>query len=199
VNGGRAARGQRTGKSDFSGKRNVFQVPALEIRRPPAPLARGLHIPFGTSGGFRTARRESVQCLCFVSVAIGRHGLVLPFLPFPTFPEEKVHFMRFKNSYAAAVAAAVSAVVFSAAFQPAEASFIFYAEQVGPNVVITGSGSFITSGSVGPGGAIPFSTNTFFPLAASVAADFVTTGSFVAAPTAVYAPLFSRSIGDFCG
>ena len=32
--------------------------------------------------------------------------------------------MRFKNSYAAAVAAAVSAVVFSAAFQPAEASII---------------------------------------------------------------------------
>jgi len=32
--------------------------------------------------------------------------------------------MRFKNSYAAAVAAAVSAVVFSAAFQPAEAAFI---------------------------------------------------------------------------
>jgi hypothetical protein len=87
-------------------------------------LARGLHIPFGTSGGFRTARRESVQCLCFVSVAIGRHGQVLPFLPFPTFPEEKVHFMRFKNSYAAAVAAAVSAVVFSAAFQPVQASII---------------------------------------------------------------------------
>jgi hypothetical protein len=36
----------------------------------------------------------------------------------------KVHFMRFKNSYAAAVAAAVAAVVFSAAFQPAEASII---------------------------------------------------------------------------
>jgi hypothetical protein len=64
----------------------------------------------------------------------------------------KVHFMRFKNSYAAAVAAAVSAVVFSAAFQPAEASFIFYVEQVGPNVVITGTGSFITSGS----DALPF-------------------------------------------
>jgi hypothetical protein len=53
--------------------------------------------------------------------------------------------MRFKNSYAAAVAAAVSAVVFSAAFQPAEASFIFYAEQVGANVVITGTGSINTS------------------------------------------------------
>jgi hypothetical protein len=39
-------------------------------------------------------------------------------------PPEKVHFMRFKNSYAAAVAAAVSAVVFSAAFQPAEAGFV---------------------------------------------------------------------------
>jgi hypothetical protein len=49
----------------------------------------------------------------------GRHGSVLSFLPFPTFLKEKVHFMRFKNSYAAAVAAAVSAVVFSAAFQPA--------------------------------------------------------------------------------
>jgi hypothetical protein len=105
----------------------------------------------------------------------------------------KVHFMRFKNSYAAAVAAAVSAVVFSAAFQPAEASFVFYAEQVGPNVVITGSGSFITSGSVGPGGAIPFSTNLFFPLAANVGAESLTTGSFVAAPTAVYAPLFSST------
>jgi formylglycine-generating enzyme len=51
----------------------------------------------------------------------GRHGSVLPFLPFPTFPEEKVHFMRFRNSYAAAVAAAVCAVVFSAVFQPTEA------------------------------------------------------------------------------
>jgi hypothetical protein len=57
----------------------------------------------------------------------------------------KVHFMRFKNSYAAAVAAAVAAVVFSAAFQPAEASFIFYAEQVGADVVITGTGSFNTT------------------------------------------------------
>ena len=53
--------------------------------------------------------------------------------------------MRFTNSYAAAVAATVAAVVFSAAFQPAEASFIFYAEQVGPNVVITGQGSFNTT------------------------------------------------------
>jgi hypothetical protein len=35
-----------------------------------------------------------------------------------------VHFMRFKNSLAAAVAAAVSAVVFSAAFQPVEAALI---------------------------------------------------------------------------
>ena len=39
-------------------------------------------------------------------------------------PPEKVHFMRFKNSYAAAVAAAVAAVVFSAAFQPAEAGIV---------------------------------------------------------------------------
>jgi len=101
--------------------------------------------------------------------------------------------MSFKNSYAAAVAAAVSAVVFSAAFQPAEASFVFYAEQVGANVVITGSGSFITSGSVGPGGAIPFQTNVAFPLTSNVAAEFVANGSFVGPNTALYAPLFSST------
>jgi hypothetical protein len=53
--------------------------------------------------------------------------------------------MRMRSSFAAAVVAAMSAVVFSAAFQPAEASFIFYAEQVGANVVITGTGSINTS------------------------------------------------------
>ena len=46
---------------------------------------------------------------------------------------EKVHFMRFKNSSAASVAAAVSAVVFSAVFQPAEAGLLFYAEMTAPN------------------------------------------------------------------
>jgi hypothetical protein len=60
----------------------------------------------------------------------------------------KVHFMRFTNSYAAAVAAAVSAVVFSAAFQPAEAGFIWYAQNVtspSPGVRIDGEGFFNTS------------------------------------------------------
>jgi hypothetical protein len=66
--------------------------------------------------------------------------------------------MRFKNSYAAAVAAAVSAVVFSAAFQPAEASFIFYAEQVGPNVVITGTGQFNTVTLGTSSAQFPFAT-----------------------------------------
>jgi hypothetical protein len=54
--------------------------------------------------------------------------------------------MRIQNSFAAAVAAAVSAVVFSAAFQPAEAAFVFYAEQSGTNVVINGTGSINTTG-----------------------------------------------------
>jgi hypothetical protein len=73
--------------------------------------------------------------------------------------------MRFKNSYAAAVAAAVSAVVFSAAFQPAEASFIFYAEQVGSNVVLTGQGSFNTTLLASTG----TSTSTNFPAMTAVA------------------------------
>jgi len=62
--------------------------------------------------------------------------------------------MRFKNSYAAAVAAAVSAVVFSAAFQPAEASFIWYAQNVtspSVGVRIDGQGSFNTSTMSGTG------------------------------------------------
>jgi hypothetical protein len=104
--------------------------------------------------------------------------------------------MRFKNSFAAAVAAAVSAVVFSAAFQPAEASFIFYAEQVGANVVITGSGSFITSGSVGPGGAIPSAGTVGFPLTSNIGGTYLATGSFVGPSTAVYSPLFSVSQPD---
>ena len=54
--------------------------------------------------------------------------------------------MRIQNSFAAAVAAAVAAVVFSAAMQPVEAGFIFYAEQSGTNVVINGTGSINTTG-----------------------------------------------------
>jgi hypothetical protein len=79
----RAARGPWPEKSAFSAKRNVFQVPPLEIRRSPPPLARGLHIPFGTTGGFRTARRESVQCLCFVSVAMVVTGQFFHSFRFP--------------------------------------------------------------------------------------------------------------------
>jgi hypothetical protein len=86
----------------------------------------------------------------------GRHGSVLPFLPFPTFPEEKVHFMRFTNSYAAAVAAAVAAVVFSAAFQPVQAAPILIDNFTTgiTGTTATGTSSFVsanlsTSGSFG--------------------------------------------------
>ncbi len=54
--------------------------------------------------------------------------------------------MRLQKSFAAAVAATVAAVMFSAAIQPVEAGFIFYAEQVGADVVVRGSGSFNTTG-----------------------------------------------------
>ena len=49
--------------------------------------------------------------------------------------------MRFKNSYAAAVAAAVSAVVFSAAFQPVEASIITIDTFTQPNSAINSGGN----------------------------------------------------------
>jgi hypothetical protein len=56
--------------------------------------------------------------------------------------------MRFKNSYAAAVAAAVSAVVFSAAFQPAEAALITidnFTQATGTNSVSgTSTTEFVT-------------------------------------------------------
>lgn len=55
-----------------------FPVPWVETRLPPAPLARGLLFISGTARGFRTARRASVQCLCFASMALGRHASVLP-------------------------------------------------------------------------------------------------------------------------
>ena len=35
------------------------------------------------TGGFRTARRESVQCLCFVSVAMVATGQFFQFFRFP--------------------------------------------------------------------------------------------------------------------
>jgi hypothetical protein len=98
--------------------------------------------------------------------------------------------MRFKNSFAAAVAAAVSAVVFSAAFQPAEASFIFYAEQVGPNVVITGTGSFITSGS----GALPLAgPNLNWGYLAKVSNDNMTAGPN---PPAINSNLYAPIAGS---
>jgi hypothetical protein len=91
--------------------------------------------------------RFSACVLCpWQLVATGKffHSFRFPL----SFLREQVHFMRFKNSFAAAVAAAVSAVVFSAAFQPAEAGFVWYAQNVtspSAGVRIDGQGFFNTT------------------------------------------------------
>ena len=64
--------------------------------------------------------------------------------------KEKVHFMRFKNSYAASVAAAVAAVVFSAAFQPAEAVIITTANSGIYDVITTSDAPPYSEASLGP-------------------------------------------------
>jgi hypothetical protein len=59
----------------------------------------------------------------------------------------KVHFMRIQNSYATAVAAAVSAVVFSAAFQPAAnaAPIVLdsFTNQSTPTTIASGTASLL--------------------------------------------------------
>lgn len=54
--------------------------------------------------------------------------------------------MIINKSFAAAMAVAVSAVGLMVSMQPAEAGFLFTFEQVGPDLVVTGSGSLNTTG-----------------------------------------------------
>ncbi|MFN6190034.1 MAG: PEP-CTERM sorting domain-containing protein [Planctomycetia bacterium] len=68
--------------------------------------------------------------------------------------------MRIQNSCAVAVAAAVAAVVFSAAFQPAEASLVFIFDESTPGtIVVRGSGSVNTTAL----GAPNYPAGTFGP------------------------------------
>jgi hypothetical protein len=78
--------------------------------------------------------------------------------------KKKVHFMRFKNSLAAAVAAAVSAVVFSAAFQPVQAAPILidnFTTAIG-GTTATGNISTVTAQITGTGSFGAFDDRTFF-------------------------------------
>jgi len=105
-----------------------------------------------------------VLVFCVRGNRIGRHGPVFPFLPFPTFPENKLHFMRIQNSVAAAVAAAVSAVVFSAAFQPVQAAPILidnFTTAIG-GTTATGNISSVTAQISSSGSFGAFDDRTFF-------------------------------------
>ena len=99
---------------------------------------------------------------------------------------EKVHFMRFKNSYAAAVAAAVSAVVFSAAFQPASARAATISEPnlvsgLAANLANTGYSSFFATTSAttvyGPNSAAYGPLNATNGSGGGAGLDFVFAGN----------------------
>ena len=95
----------------------------------------------------------------------------------------KVHFMRFTNSYAAAVAAAVAAVVFSAAFQPVEAAVIAWNSPVtisGTSDVDT-VGTLFASANFGSGTAAVVNGVTFSPFTFANNATPVTVGNITLA------------------
>jgi hypothetical protein len=137
------------------GPRPARPAPAVVPHDPPRP-ADACRSAIGRRFlrfSHRASRVGSVLVLCVRGD--GRHGSVLPSLPSPNFRREKVHFMRIQNSYAAATfAAAIAAVVCSAAFQPAQAGIVVTASQSGSNVVLTVSGSLNLAGLGTPSAGI---------------------------------------------
>jgi hypothetical protein len=104
-------------------------VPAVRLLAGEAGLAREVPLPSGTTGDRHTAGRESrvssgSPAAPVRSVLFFRFSIRFRLLFSNTFTFRNVSSMHIRSSFAAAVAAAMSAVVFSAAFQPVQASII---------------------------------------------------------------------------
>jgi hypothetical protein len=82
-----------------------------------------------------------------------------------------------RSSFAASLLASSIAIAFAFSMKPAEASFIYYVEQVGSNVTITGSGSINTTGTATGGIGNPLFPSPAWSYTPRVQGNLIVSGS----------------------